>query len=362
MTEFEPDVDVAALQSYLSTELGEPVVGIEPLGDGLNLVLAVSTEVADRDYVLRRANAPRHTICVNDVEREYEVVRRLEDTTVRAPEPVLFCADDSLVGGPFLVATHLDGETVPLGSALPERFQRPAARERVADLLVETLAGVHSVDPAPFEDACVRLTPREQVDRAVALLDDATSVTGRAVPRLRSVADWLRANAPDAPTTTLVHGDFRPGNLLFAGTDRPEVTGVLDWETATLGDPLTDLGYLLLRWRDEGDAPPSLGGLEARYPDNEALDDLRHRNEWGLAPFTGQPGSRSRRELVARYEALTGIEYAHDRFYRALAAFVLATVWEDLDRHRIESGGDSDGAPYVDYMGLLAAQIVDGEL
>lgn len=360
MSALPPAVDATALRSFLSTELGEPVTGVEVLGDGLNLVLAVETD-AD-SYTLRRANPPRHTICINDVEREYGILRRLADTPVPAPEPVLFSEDESLVDGPFLVATHLDGETVPLGSDLPERFGSPEGRARLADLLVDTLADVHAVDVGPFDGVCARYTPRELVERAVGQLDDATGVTGRDLPRLRSVGDWLLANAPATSATTFVHGDFRPGNLLFTGDEQPEVTGVLDWETAMLGDPLVELGYLLLRWRDDGDPRPSLAGLESKYPEHDALDDIRRRNEHGLAPFTTAPGSPTRRELVARYETLTDIAYEHDRFYRGYAAFVLGTVWEDLYRHQLEAGGDVDGEPYVEYMGLLAEHVVDGTL
>ncbi|WP_255198554.1 phosphotransferase family protein [Halorarius litoreus] len=359
MTEPETAVDTTALESVLSAALEVSVTGVEPLGDGLNLVLAIST-ASQGQYLLRRANPPRETICVNDVETEFEILRRLEPTRIPAPKPVLFSADESVVGGPFFVATHLDGETVPLGSDLPERFQTEAARARVADELVATLADVHAVDTEPFDGVCERYTPRELVERAVGQLDDATRVTGRDLPRLRAVGDWLLNHAPAPAEATLVHGDFRPGNVLFAEAADPHITGVLDWETAMLGDPLVELGYLLLRWRDAGDARPSLDGLEARYDDADALADIRRRNERGLAPFTAAPGSPTRREVVAQYEHRTGRTYEHDRFYRGYAAFVLAVVWEDLYRHRLAAGGAADGEPYVEYMSLFAEHIVDG--
>lgn len=353
-------VDTTDLESYLAGELGETVSGVEVLDDGLNLLLDVST-AGGRTYVLRRPNKLRHTSYIIDLKREYEVMRRLDDTPIPAPTPVLFCDDESVLGERFFVMTHLDGAVVPLGSDLPERFRDAESRARVADLLVDTLAGIHGVDAGQFEGVCERLTPREQVERCADRLDEATSVMGRELPTLRGVEDWLRENAPSNPGASLLHGDFRPGNVLFAGTDRPEVTGVLDWETAMLGDPRTELGYLLLRWRDDGDPTPSLDELETRYPDADAMRELREVNENGLAPFTARAGSPGRREVVARYEEATGIPFESDRFYRAHAAFMLATVWADLHRHRIEAGAETDWEPHVEYMSMLADGIASGE-
>jgi aminoglycoside phosphotransferase (APT) family kinase protein len=93
----------------------------------------------------------------------------------------------------------------------------------------------------------------------------------------------------------------------------------------------------------------------------EAIADLQEATERGLAPFTDRPGSPSRRELVARYEDETGKTFENERFYRAFAAFALATVWEDLDRHRVEAGVEPSRKPHVDYMSLLATTIVEGE-
>lgn len=362
MTETATDIDTATVESYLSAELDARIIDTEVLHDGLNASIGLSTEAEERAYVLRRPNKLRHTGLFNDLEREYRLLQRLEGTTIRAPAPVLFCDDESVLGSRFIVTTFLDGETVPLGSDLPERFRNARSRRELADRLVETLAAIHSLDVGRFEDACERISPREQVDRAIERLDRARSVTGRVLPRLRSVAEWLRRHAPMDSRTTLVHGDFRPGNVLFAGTDRPEITGVLDWETAMLGDPLTELGYLLLRWRDDGDPTPALDDLEARYPNGDAMSSLRDANERGLSPFTNRPGSPSRRELVGRYEAETCISVENERFYRAHAAFMLATVWEDLHRYRVEAGEESDGNPRVEYMSMMADSVVSGDL
>ena len=361
MTEDETHVDTAELESHLAAALNESVVETKVLHDGLNLSIAISTVEEERAYVLRRPNKLRHTDLFIDVKQEFEVLRRLDETTIPTPSPVLFCDDTSIVGDRFFVTTYLDGEEIPLGSDLPERFRTADSRRRVAELLIDTLADIHSLPVEPFEGVCEYLSARDQVTRASDRLDEIARVTGRDFPRLRSVGDWLLQNAPRDSRTTLVHGDFRPGNVLFAGSDRPEITGVLDWESAMLGDPLTELGYLLLRWRDENDPTPSLEAIESRYSNEAALEKLRDRNEHGLAPFTTRPGSPSRQELVSRYEDRTGNSFENERFYRAHAAFLLATVWADLHRYYVEAEEETDWEPHIDYMSMIADSIVRGE-
>ncbi|MFP9191980.1 phosphotransferase family protein [Natronosalvus vescus] len=353
-------VDLPALSSYLSEELDEDVVGVEVLHDGLNLSLAISTAMEEDAYVLRRPNKFRDTESFISLEREYDVLHRLRDTALSAPEPILICENRSVIGDPFLLTTYLGGEVVPLGSDLPERFRNPDARRRIGTLLIDTLAALHSVDTGPFTHVCERRTPQDQVDEATARLVQATQATGHEPPGIWDVADWLRRNVPTESETTLCHGDFRPGNILFAGTNRPAIAGVLDWETAFLGDPLTELGYLLLRWRDADDPTPPLDGIEERYPNEDVRTKLTGDTAPGLAPFTNRPGSPDRRELVSRYEEQTDLSFENERFYRTLSAFMLAAVWEDIYRHQRESGTESDWELRIDYMSMRAKRIATG--
>ena len=361
MTGIETDYDTETLHSYLSAELGVEVVGSEVVHEALNLTIVISTEQSERAFVLRRPYKLRHVGYINDLEREYHVMERLEATPVPTPVPMVFCEDEAIIGDQFFVMLYLEGDAVPLGSDLPERFQNEQSRAVVAIELVDTLAAIHSLEVEPFEGICRRQTPREQVAANLERLDQAMDVTGHEPPGIRATGAWLLENAPSNPGTTLVHGDFRPGNVLFATAGEPEITGVLDWETATVGDPLTDLGYLLLRWRDDDDPALSFDDLEARYPNSDALTQLEVQNEDGLSPFTNRPGSPTRRELVARYERRTGRTFEDERFYRANAAFSLATVWMDFHRNRIEAGEASDWGPHIDYISMIADSIVSGE-
>ena len=352
------DFNADALESYLSSELGVHAVGTEPLSDKLNLVLVITTRAGER-YVVRRPNELRRTDLFNDLADEYEVLRRLRETAVPAQTPALLCDDESILGGPFLVAPYSEGETIPIGSDLPDRFRNPRARGEVGRLLVDTLAAVHGVDPVPFEEVCDRITPREQVVRAADRIDEATRATGEERPTLRAVERRLLRNAPSDAEMTLVHGDFRPSNLLFSGTERPEIAAVLDWETAVVGDPLTELGYLLLRWRDEADTAPAFDRLGERRATGDARKRLEEIHADWRCPFSTAPGSPDRRELVARYEERSGRTFDDPQFYRAHAAFMLATVWADLGRLQVESGSASDYGPLIDYMTAVAADAID---
>ncbi|OIB58230.1 phosphotransferase family protein [Natrialba sp. SSL1] len=382
MSPSRDELETEALESSLTTELDREVTDSTVIDNGLNLICSVSTATEADAYVVRRPNKLRQTGLFVDLRQEYRILDRLRETPVDAPEPVHYCDDPSIIGGPFVVMTHLDGESIPLGTALPERFQRPAARERVATAVVDALAEIHALETTRFEGVCEYQSPREQVTRALERVRAAESVVGHELPMLRGTGERLQENAP-APSeteTTVVHGDFRPSNLLFAGETNPRITGVLDWETAMLGDPHTELGYLLLRWRDEGDPTLSLADLETRASD-DALEEISQLNEHGLAPYTANPGSPSREELIDRYEQQTGRTVDHERYYRAHAAFLLATVWADLYRHEVETlaevateaetAGDrtasatdadelSEWLPRIEYMTLFARAILDG--
>lgn len=361
MTDAGAGAETGALESCLADELDVDVVDAEVVHDGVNLSIVVSTAADGPAYVVQRPNQLRDLETFNDLRVEYGVLERLQDTPVPAPEPVLVSDDEAVLGDSFIAMSHLDGEAVPLGSDLPERFQTPAARAALANALVDTMADLHTLDVASVAEVCDRRPVDAHVNRIVGQFEDAIEATGHEPPRFRRVADWLQANVPAETRTALVHGDYRPGNVLFAGADQPRVTGVLDWETAFLGDPLTELGYLLLRWRDAGDPTPSLDPIADRYGEGDAIDALRDRNERGLAPFTSEPGSPTRRALVARYEDATGIAVEDHRFYRAFAAVTLAAVWAMLAHERGGAADDWGWRAHVDYMLATADLVVEEE-
>jgi len=347
--------DVLALESELSERLDEDVVDVTMLHDGLNLSLAVDTATTEDAYVLRRANKFRDSDGFLDVRQEYRVLELLQQTPVPAPEPVTLGEGESALDGSFLITTYVDGEVVPLGSRLPERFQHPTARQRFGEVVVEALADVHTLDTEPFREVCEQITLRGHVEATIGRMESATAATGHEPPAVWDVTDWLRDNVPAETETTVCHGDFRPGNILFVGGEQPRVGGVIDWETTWLGDPRTELGYLLLRWRDEGDPIPPVEAIAERHPEKDVTGELTGGVAPWIAPYSTEPGSPTRQELVEHYETKTGITFEHESFYRTLAAYDLAAIWEDIYREQRRSGPADGWEPQIEYL-LLGAE------
>jgi aminoglycoside phosphotransferase (APT) family kinase protein len=350
------------LRSYLSDTLDLEVTNVEVLRVGLNVVAALSTAERSNAYVLRRPYKLRASDLFNHLETEYAVLEVLDPTAVPTATPVHYCADEDVVGEPFFLTSFVEGEAVGWDEPLPPRFRTPAAREQVASALVDTVAELHSLDTAEFEGVCRRNPPSDQVERTLDRLDAATAVTSESYPTLRRVGEWLRESVPDESPSRLVHGDYKPDNVLLSGTNQPTVAAVLDWETATLGDPRTELGYFLLYWREEGDPVPTLADLDTTGVADAELAHLQRRIDEGFWPFTSAPGSPTRRELVARYEDRTGLAFDYQRFHRTLAAAGLATVWADIDRHAVESGEAATNGLYVQFVATLAERIASGSL
>ena len=171
---------------------------------------------------------------------------------------------------------HVDG--VVVAERLPETLATPSARRRLSEELVDALVELHDVDPRLTGVRRLRQADglRGAPGAAVRLASGPTST--RDVPDVDAVTAWLRVNLPAAGAHTVVHGDYRLGNVMVAA-DAPVLRAVLDWEMATLGDPLADLGYLCATWarparRGERDHPPVARDARAGFA---SPDDLRHR-------------------------------------------------------------------------------------
>lgn len=340
-------VDRPALESYLGARLGPAENwSISRLEQGhSNETLLLDWD--DRSLVLRRPPAGETADTAHDVLREYTVVDALQNTPVPVPDTVLACDDASIIGGQFYLMERVDG-TVPRDEE-PERFASPDHRERLGIEHVDTLAAIHSVD---YEAVGLGdfghpegYTAR-QVRRWSEQYTWAFERTGerREVPAVYELMEWLLDNVPEEqPAPTLVQGDYKLDNVMFAPGTPPELVAVFDWELATLGDPLTDLGWMLSFWRGPADPAPALPGMTPRFMERD--------------------GYPTRAELVDRYEQQTGVEYRNDRFYRALAVYKLGAMGEMFFRRYLEGGGDDplypkmeDGVPALAERGLRIAQ------
>jgi aminoglycoside phosphotransferase (APT) family kinase protein len=302
-----PLVDPDALAAFLRERL--------PGGDG---DLAIERQRAGhsnetfflrwggRDLVLRRPPRGAFLPTAHDVGREHRVLAALASTPVRAPRPVLWCEDPSVIGAPFYLMERVGGDVIR--DRLPPPFaDHPAARARVGDEMVDALAELHAVDWRAVglegfgrpQGYLVR-----QVRRWGGQLDLTEPLT-RPVPDLHRLRAWLEERLPAEGDATIVHGDYKLDNVAFDGAGR--LVAVLDWEMSTIGDPLADLGWMLSFWSEPGEEP----GFEL---DEEGLTRL--------------PGFRSRAELVARYEGRTDGPVGDLTFYVVLAGWKLAILLE----------------------------------
>ncbi len=354
--------DTDRLVAYLSNRLDEHVVDTVLLEEGLNRVFRVATADNPRAYVVRQPHKSREEPGFIDIEAEHETLELLESTAVLTPDAVHFCEDDSVLGGPFSVIEYVEGEAIHWDEQLPDGYRDERSRIQFVTRLIDTLSNLHTVDSDQFAAVCGSVSPQVQVDRCIAQLEETTTATGHDPDLLWQVTDWLQANAPQKQATALVHGDYKPDNVFFTWTDRPRVSAVVDWETAKVRDPRTELGYLLFYWREAEDFSLPLSELAARHRET-VVSDIRSREQSGFWPFTKQSGCPSRRDIVERWENATGLVYENDRFYRALGALMLATVWEGLYQNAIENEGDIDGwEAHIEYVVGLADVIIDGKI
>jgi len=287
--------------------------GIVAIGDGLsNATFALRRSDAP-DLVLRRPPQPPLPPGAHDVLREARVLRGLAATAVPTPRVLAVCEDDRVIGAPFYVMEHLAGTVALL--ELPEALDVPDERRAVAERAVEALVAIHAVDTAAVGLELGRPSGylERQLERHFALWEHSRT---RELPAFDEVGRWLARNLPTTEEVTLVHGDYHLGNVLLAPDAPARVAAVLDWELATRGDPLADLGYLCAMWTQAGD--PSDHPLER-------------------STLTRRAGFPTRDELAAHYEAVSG-RVVHDRAWYEILALWRAVVFMEGNYRRAAEG------------------------
>ncbi len=285
--------------------IGSGPVSAERIGDGhSNVTFRVAREGAD--VVLRRGPRPPLPKSAHDMVREARIQQSLAGQGVPVPEILAVCDDPALLGVPFYVMGHLEGDVIT--EEEPQRIRTPQARRVVAMNMVDTLVALHGIDVSePPVSEIGR--PSGYLDRQVATFRRLWDVnTQREVPDVVRVAELLAADVPRTQRHAVVHGDYRLGNLMITGSGEPKVKAILDWEMATLGDPLADVGYLLTNYSEAG-SPES------------ALD---------LSPVTRREGYPTVAELAKRYAGASGLDLSDLGWYRALAFWKSAVFCEAM--------------------------------
>ena len=311
-----PLLELRRLESYLDRHgFGTGRLGAEPIGDGhSNLTYRIRRNGGE--WVLRRPPHGPLPPSAHDVLREFRILTACARTQVRAPEPLLACSDETVIGAPFYLMGYVAGQV--LTTSLPEGHD-PSS---VVDELVGALVEIHAVDWraaglgdfAPAPEAYVE----RQLRRFTRLWDHNRT---RELPVVEQVGAWLARNRPAAGDVTVVHGDYRLGNTIFSYSPPPRLQAVLDWEMATIGDPLADVGYLSATYAVPGESTDPLVRLGS------------------VTASTGFPG---RGDLVERYARASGRDVEGLRFYEVLALWKSAILLEG-SYARLLSGATSDG-------------------
>ncbi|WP_406509314.1 phosphotransferase family protein [Streptomyces sp. NBC_00212] len=325
-----PGLDPEQLRAYLDRVRPGLVSG--PLrvrlieGGRSNLTYIVTDGVGQ--WVVRRPPLGHVLATAHDMKREHRVISALHPTAVPVPEPVLLCEDESVLGSPFYVMEYVAGtpyrtaeQLAPLG----------AERTRAAVLaLVDTLVELHAVDPEAvglgdfgrpegFLDRQLRRWGKQldaSRNRDLAGIDELHAALGRELPV--------------SPTPTVVHGDYRLDNVLIGDDDR--IKAVLDWEMSTLGDPLTDLGLLVMY------------SAKLEVPNSP------------VSTTAGAAGHPSPAELIERYAARSGRDTSAISWYTAFAWFKLAVILEGI--HYRYTLGQTVGAGF-DRIGELVPVFIE---
>ncbi len=305
--------------------IGEGEVVASPIGEGHSNVTYL-LERGAAEVVLRRPPRPPLPPSAHDVLREARLLRALQDTPARVPRVLAVCAEEEVIGAPFYVMERIEGE--PIVTSIPAPLDTPEQRRAISEDLINALAEIHGVDwiAAGLEGFGKPTGYLERQLRRFTGLWELNKT--REIPAVESVGAWLAERLPTSGPATIVHGDYRLGNTIFAHTTPARLAAVLDWEMATIGDPLADLGYLCMMWTEAGDPE---GGLRGH-----------------LGNVTRREGFLTRAELIARYEQLTGRSMGDIRWYTTLALWK-SVVFMEGNYKRAIAGTTDD--PYLKTFG-----------
>jgi aminoglycoside phosphotransferase (APT) family kinase protein len=319
--------DVARLESYLDGRLPDfqrPLRVRQFKGGQSNPTYLLETPA--RHYVLRRKPPGKLLPSAHAIDREFRVISALHAQRFPVTRPLLYCADESVVGTPFYLMEHIDGRVV-WEPHLPDA--EPTERAAIYDTMNATLARLHSFDPQ-----ALGLSDFGRGENYVARQVERWSKQYRAsetetIEEMERLIAWLPAHLPPPAPARLVHGDYRLDNIILARSE-PKILAVLDWELSTLGDPVADFAYHLMQW----DMPASESGAGVGTLIGHDLPRL---------------GIPERAAYVDAYVARTGFDLReHLPVYLAYNFFRLAAIFQGI------VGRVRDGTAASDHGGAMA--------
>ena len=289
----------------------------------------------ERELVLRRAPIGNQVKGAHDMGREYRVLSKLCAVYSAAPRPFLYCEDPTVLDAPFYLMERRRGivlrKTLPHGMTID-----PQTVRKLCTALVDNLVTLHSIDytAAGLGDLG---KPEGYVGRQVTgWIDRYAKAQTDMLPVMDRLSVWLREQMPKESGAALIHNDYKYDNLLLDSSDPTRIVALLDWEMATVGDPLMDLGTTLGYWVEASDPEPML--------------------QTATGP-TYLPGSMSRSELLDRYASQTGRTMPNAVFYYCFGLFKIAVIIQQIYARFVRGlTKDARFAHMIDMVGVLANQ------
>ena len=314
-------IDVPRVTEWLVANIDgvKPPLDFELIAGGRSNLTFRVTDAAGRDLVLRRPPISHVLPTAHDMGREFRIISALQDTPVPVAPSLGFCEDESVNQRPFYVMGYVEGHILR-DAATAEKVLDEKGRRRAGESIAEVMAAIHAVDVDQV--GLGELGRREgyierQLKRWYSQFQQSADLLNRKVPLVDEVHDFLAARIPEQGPAAIVHGDYRLDNTMLG--DDGNVKAVLDWEICTLGDPLADVGLLMVYWAEKGDNNPALG----------------------IAP-TAVDGFPNRAELREIYAAASGRDVSHLDFYVAFGYWKLACILEGVYSRYASGAGGGD--------------------
>ncbi len=276
-------IDEAALARWLAAQVegyGGPLSVVQFKGGQSNPTYRLDTPGCA--YVLRRKPFGKLLPSAHAVDREFRIISALHAQGFPVPRPYALCTDDTVIGAAFYIMAMVEGRVLWDGS-LPD--QSRADRGATYDAMTATLARLHQFDPASIGLADYGKPGNyfaRQIDRWTRQYRASETETIAAMDRL---IEWLPRTVPQQERVSIVHGDYRIDNMIFAAAT-PQVAAILDWELSTLGDPLADFTYYLMNWALPRDGRAGIGGVDLSAAGIPTLEQTAER----YCALTGRSG------------------------------------------------------------------------
>lgn len=323
----------------ISAWIRKTVEGFEPpytfdlvAGGRSNLTYIVS-DATQQKIVLRRPPTSHVLPTAHDMTREFKIISALARTDVPVPSPIALCADPHVTSNPFYLMQYVPGNVLSDADETSRLFDHHQ-RAALSKDFISILATIHTLDPETtgLADLGKRQGYIErQLNRWYTQYENSSALVDHEVIAIEDVYRHLSSSIPTQQTTSIVHGDFRLDNAIIS--NEAEVVAVIDWEIATLGDPLADLGLLMVYWTQPGDVNPPLPSV------------------------TALPGFSSRVEICSRYESITRYDLSDLPYYEAFGYWKLACILEGVYSRYMsgaEAGDKSDVTSFRSQVEMLS--------